>query len=354
MSQSVIPKIECVESRDNYGRFVAEPLEKGSGVTLGNALRRVLLGHLPGAAITRVKIEGIQHEFSTIPNVREDAIEFLLNVKAIRLKPISDRPGKLILDVAGEGQVYAADIKPSAEFEIANPELYLATLDSPEARFYVEFDVEIGKGYMEAESGDNLPIGVMPLDAIFTPTRKVNFNIELVHIGREASRERLYLEVWTDGTIKPDEAMSRSANILTELLSSFVNYGRIFPEEVEKDLAGLAITEEQYNIPVESLTLSVRTMNCLRRGNIKTVGEIISVGEKGLQGLRNFGQKSLHEIEERLNELGLSLHPKVEEEEPAQEEPPHEAGTIDSVAGGIQPESLSDTEAETDESQDAE
>lgn len=351
MSQSIVPKIECVESIDNYGRFVAEPLQKGSGTTLGNALRRVLLGSLPGAAVTHVKIEGIQHEFSSIPYLKEDAIEFLLNVKALRIKPLSDRPGKLILDMVGEGQICAADIKPSSEFEIANPELYLATLDSPEARLYAEFDVELGSGYKEAEAGDNLPVGVIPVDAIFTPTRKVNFNIEPVHIGQETTRERLNLEVWTDGTISPGDAMSKSANILIESLTAFVNYGQVVPGVPEVELAGLAITEEQYNIPVEQLTLSVRTMNCLRRGNINTVGEIISIGDKGLMNLRNFGQKSKQEIEERLNELGLSLYPKAEEE-PEQEQPDEE--TEDSVESSLETESQSEAGTEIDKSEDTE
>ena len=352
MSQSVMPKIECVEDRDNYGKFVVEPLEKGFGVTLGNALRRVLLGHLPGAAVTQVKIEGIQHEFSSIPLVKEDAVEFLLNVKALRLRSLSDRPGKLTLEVEGEGRVCAADIKPSVDFEIANPELYLATLDSPEARLYVELDVEVGKGYMEAEASDNLPVGTIPVDAIFTPTRKVNFTVESVHTGQEASRERLYLEVWTDGTISPGDAMSRSAHILVDSLSSFANYGKVTPEETEKDLGGLAISEEQYNIPVEQLTLSVRTMNCLRRGNITTVGEIVELGEKGLLALRNFGQKSRQEIEERLNELGLSLIQPTEEE--GEESTQQDEGTEDSTDSGTETESPSEGGQEVDEGQDEE
>ena len=318
MPQLVIPKIECVESRDNFGRFQAEPLEKGFGVTLGNALRRVLLGHLPGAAVTRVKIEGIQHEFSSIPHVREDAIEFLLSVKALRVKPLADRPGKLVLDVAGEGRVCAADINPSSDFEIVNPEMYLATLDSPDARLYVEFDVELGTGYMEAESGDGLALGVIPVDAIFTPTRKVNYTIEALHAGQETSRERLNLEVWTDGTIDASDAVSNSAEILVKMLNAFVTFGLPEQIEMEKELTQLAMSEEQYNMPVEQLTLSVRTMNCLRRGNITTVGELVSRGDRGLMALRNFGQKSREEIEERLNQLGLSLKPPDEpEEEPA-------------------------------------
>jgi DNA-directed RNA polymerase subunit alpha len=306
--------IECVESEDNFGRFRAEPLEKGFGVTLGNALRRVLLGYLPGAAVTRVRLEGIQHEFSAIPFVKEDVTEFLLNVKALRLKSLSGQPGKLILEVEGEGRVCAADIEPSTDFEIANPELYLATLDSPEAKLYVEFDVELGEGYREAESSDNLPVGVIPIDAVFTPVRKINFNVEPTHISREISRERLELEVWTDGTISPVDAVSQSAEILVEQLSPFIDYAKISRMEVEKQLIRASISDEKYNMPVEQLDLSVRTMNCLRRGGISTVGELISRGERGLLSLHNFGQKSKQEVDERLKALGLSLTPPVEPE----------------------------------------
>ncbi len=312
MSHLVVPSIECVESSDNFGRFRAEPLEKGLGITLGNTMRRVLLGSLPGAAVTQVKIEGIQHEFSTIPHMKEDVTEFLLNVKKLRLKPLSGRPGKLTLEVVGEGQVCAADIQPSVDFEIANPELYLVTLDSPEARLYVEMDVELSKGYKEAESSDNLPIGVIPVDAIFTPVRKVNFTVEPIHVGQEASLERLHLEVWTDGTVLPAEAISQSAEILMEQLSPFVNCARISrEEEEEKEPSHLPIPEEQFNMPVEQLNLSVRTLNCLRRGGIATLGELISKNERELMALRNFGQKSKEEVVERLMELGLSLVPQV-------------------------------------------
>jgi len=307
--------IECVDSQDNFGRFHVEPLEKGFGVTLGNALRRVLLGYLPGAAVTRVKIEGIQHEFSTIPFVKEDVTEFLLNIKALRLKSLSEQPGKLVLAVEGEGRVTAADVASSTDFEIANPELYLATLDSPEAKLYVELDVELGEGYREAESGDNLPVGAIPVDAVFTPVRKVNFNVEPVHVSREMRRERLDLEVWTDGTISPVDAISHSAEILVEQLSPFIDYAKISRLEVEKELIRASISEEKYDMPVEQLDLSVRTMNCLRRGGIATVGELISRGEKGLLTLHNFGQKSRQEVEERLASLGLSLVPTVEEGE---------------------------------------
>jgi len=334
LSHLAIPRIECVESRDNFGRFLAEPLEKDFGITLGNALRRVLLGYLPGAAVIRVKIEGIQHEFSPIPYVKEDTVEFLLNVKTLRLKPISGSPGKLTLEVEGEGRVCAADIKPSTDFEIANPELYLATLDSPEARLYVELDVELAEGYREAEPSDNLPVGTIPVDAIFTPIRKVNFTVEPVHVGRETSRERLCLEVWTDGTISPVDAISHGADILMKQLSPFADYVAVSQIEEEEQLVRLSIPDEKYNMPVDQMDLSVRTMNCLRRGGISTVGELISKGEQELLALRNFGQKSKQELEERLNELGLSLTPPVEEEVGG-EKPAQQEETADSAAGDV-------------------
>ena len=349
MSHPVIPKITCVESGDNFGRFLAEPLEKGFGVTLGNSLRRVLLGYLPGAAVTRIKIEGIQHEFSTIPHVKEDATEFLLNVKALRLKPLSGQPGRLTLEVAREGRVYAADIEPSSDFVIANPELYLTTLDSPEARLYVEFDVELGAGYKQAESSDNLPLETIPLDAIFSPVRKANFTTEPMHIGRETSQEQLYLEVWTDGTISPAEAIIRSADILIKQLSPFVSYARVSQMEGEEELIRLSIPDEQYNMPVEQLDLSVRTMNCLERGGITTVGQLINKGEKGLLSLRNFGQKSRLEIDERLGALGLSLTPLAEEETKDEK-----ATGLVATGIGMEPGSLAENDAETDENQSTE
>jgi len=313
LSRLTIPTIKCVEATATFGRFFAEPLEKGFGITLGNSLRRVLLGYLPGAAVTWVKIEGMQHEFSTIPYVKEDTIEFLLNVKALRLRSLPGRPGKLTLEVEGEGRVCAADITPSADFEIVNPELHLATLDSPEARLYVEFNVELGEGYRQAESSDNLPVGAIPMDAIFSPIRKVNIAVESTHIGRETSRERLSLEVWTDGTISPVDAISLGAEILIQQLSPFVDYAKVSQIEEEKELIRLSIPDEKYNTPLEQLDLSVRTINALRRSGISTVGEVITRGERELLSIRNFGQKSKQELDERLKALGLSLTPKIEE-----------------------------------------
>ncbi|MFH0941661.1 MAG: DNA-directed RNA polymerase subunit alpha [Chloroflexota bacterium] len=328
MSRLVVAKIECADSQKNYGRFVAEPMEKGFGITLGNTLRRVLLSYLLGAAITKVTIDTILHEFSTIPHVKEDTIEFLLNIKAIRLKALAARSGKLYLSKEGEGPVYAGDITPSTDFEIPNPELYLATLNSPEAKLNVEFDVELGTGYQPAEANNNLPIGTIPLDAVFTPVRKVNYTITPVHIGQETSRERLQLEIWTDGTITPEEALSESAKILTEQIQPFIEFPQVSRMKTDEEQRRLKIPNEQYNMPVEQLDLSVRTMNCLRRAGITTVGELVSKGEKELLSLRNFGQKSKEELEERLAVIGLSLTMGQEAgtETTGDENPPDAAG----------------------------
>jgi DNA-directed RNA polymerase subunit alpha len=233
----------------------------------------------------------------------------------------------LILDVEGERRICAADIELSTDCEIANPELYLATLDSPEAKLRVEFDMELGEGYQQAESRDDLPIGTIPVDAIFTPIRRVNFSVEPTHVGQETSRERLNLEVWTDGTVSPVDAVSRGATILVEQLAPFVNCTQVVEEEVEEKRIRSAISEELYNMPVDKLDLSVRTMNCLRRSGIDTVGQIISKGEKGLMALRNFGQKSKQEIDERLATLGLSFASPSEEDSdtPVEEGMEHEA-----------------------------
>ena len=313
MFDLAIPKIECVESKGNFGRFLAAPLERGFGTTLGNVMRRVLLAYLPGAAVTQVRIEGLSHEFSPIPYVKEDTMEFLLNVKALRLKPLSAQPAKLVLEMQGGRQVHASDIQLSTDFEIVNPELYLATLDSSEARLYVEFEVEIGIGYRTAESSDDLPVGTIPVDALFAPVRKVNFAIGPMHVGRETSQERLYLEVWTDGSISPEDAIIQSADVLREQLMPFVDYGRVSPIDEEKRSLRVDIPEEQYNMTVEKLNLSVRALNCLRRANIATIGELICRERKELLSLRNFGQKSIQELDERLALIGLSFSPEVEE-----------------------------------------
>jgi len=317
----LVPKIEMTEQAENFGRFAAEPLEKGFGITLGNSLRRVLLGYLPGAAVTQVRIEGVQHEFTVIPNTKEDVMEFLLNVKELRLKALSDRGGMLVLETEKEGPIRASDIKASADFEITNPDLCLINVTNPKSRLYIELDVEIGTGFRAAEASENTPVGTIPVDAIFTPIRKINYTVEPTHLGRETSREKLTLDIWTDGTMAPVDAMSRAAEILVEQFTPFVEYVRISQMKAEERLIRLSIPDEKYNMPVEQLDLSVRTMNCLRRSNITTVGELIAKGPKELMKLRNFGQKSYLEIEDRLKTIGLSLNPKSETEEEAPPEP---------------------------------
>jgi DNA-directed RNA polymerase subunit alpha len=329
LANLLVPKIENVESNEKYGRFVAEPLEKGFGTTLGNALRRVLLRYLPGAAITKVRIEGIQHEFSPIPNVKEDVLDFVLNLKSLKIKPVTGQAGKLYLEKEGEGEIHASDITPSMDFEIVNPDLYLATLSGKDARLSVEMDVELGMGYQTAGGSDNLPIGTIPVDAIFTPVRKVNFTTEPMHMGRETSQEKLTIEIWTDGTLAPSRAISRGAAILVEQLKPMVDYGRASDIDDEKKAIRASIPDDLFNMPVEKLDLSVRAMNCLRRSGINTVGELVSLSEKELLSLRNFGQKSRQEVEEKLVSLGLTF-PKMsgasleeEEEEEDNKKPAH-------------------------------
>lgn len=313
MLEGTNPRVECEDSSENYGRYVVEPLSPGFGVTLGNSLRRVLLSSLPGAAVTAVKLEGVQHEFTTIPHVKEDIIEFLLNIKELRLKPLSDRPGRLFLEVKGEGIVCAGDIKPSADFEVVNPELHLATLDSADASLEAVLYVECGKGYVPAGRGDGLPLGVIPVDAIYTPVRRVNFNIEKTRVGQTSNYDRLVLEVWTDGATTPNEALSNSAQILVSHFSLFYDLGVV---TVEGDRpAAPAIPPEQYDVPLEQVGLSARTFNSLRRSGITKVGELLEKTDDDLLGLRSFGQKSLDEVKERLDALDLLPAPSPEEEE---------------------------------------
>lgn len=306
MPELSIPTVTCVESSVNYGRFLAEPLEPGFGVTLGNALRRVLLSSLPGAAVTWVKIAGIQHEFSPIPYVKEDAMEFLLNIRQLRLCPLSRQPGQLLLEAEGEGKVCAGDIKPSADFRVANPELYLASLDSSKARLYVELNVELGRGYMPAKTAVGLPVGALPVDAIFTPVQKVNFSVESIKPGQEGSPDKLILEIWTDATILPWEALSQSAIILINQFSSF--------RDLEVPMArALSILPEQYNTPLEELNLSTRSYNSLKRAGIFTLGQLIEKGREGLPPLPGLGAKSRAEVEELMAKFGSPVLKKEKE-----------------------------------------
>ncbi len=310
MSEISVPVVACVQSTGSYGRFSAEPLEIGFGVTLGNAMRRVLLSSLPGAAVTWVKIEGIQHEFSTIPHVREDVLEFLLNVKEIRLRPITQQEGKLFLDVEGEGVVCASDVQSSIDFQIVNPELRLASLDSDEAKFHVEFNVERGRGYVPAISADGLPVGALPVDAVYSPVRKANFAVEPINPGEERSPERLILEVWTDGTITPFEAVTQSADILMKEFAAFKSLESPSLEQAGGG-AGLGIPSDQYNAALAEIGLSTRAHNSLRRAGIMTLGQLIERTRDGLPPLPGFGDKSQVEVQDLLSSLGYPIPDKT-------------------------------------------
>jgi len=304
-----IPVVKSLQSTGSYGRFAAEPLDIGFGVTLGNAMRRVLLSSLPGAATTWVKIEGVQHEFTTIPYLREDVMEFLLNVKELRLKPVTNRSGTLFLDVEGEGIVVAADIQASMDFEIANPDLHLASLDSADAKLHAEFNVELGRGYVPAISAEGLPIGALPVDAVFSPVRKANFAVEPIKPGEERSPERLILEVWTDGTITPTEAITQSATILANEFAAFRALETSAPE-LGSGVSGLGMPPEQYDKTLAEMGLSTRAHNSLRRGGIMTLGQLVERTREGLPPLPGFGDKSQVEVEELLSNLGYPIPEK--------------------------------------------
>ena len=305
-----IPTVTCLESTGNYGRFIAEPIEPGLGITLGNALRRVVLGSLSGAAVTWIRIEGIQHEFSPIPYVKEDTIEFLVNIRQLRLCPLSYQPGRLILEAEGEGKLCAGDIKPSTDFRIANPEFCLATLDSPRAKLYAELNVELGKGYVPARSADGLPVGALPVDAIFTPVRKANFSVESVRPGQGGSQERLVLEIWTDATIPPWEALRQSAITLINQFSAFRDLEIPVAEEADR---ALPILPTQYDTTLEELNLSTRSCNSLKRAGIFTLGQLLEKGRDGLPPLIGFGKKSQTEVEELMTKLGFPVPKKTGE-----------------------------------------
>ncbi len=314
------PSIRIEVDEDRYGEFVIEPLEPGYGITLGNPMRRILYSGLEGTAITSVKIDGVQHEYQTIPNVKEQVTEILLNVKAIRLRSDVDRPGKLRLEVAGEGQVSAADIMASADFEVVNPDLHLATLDSTDAKLSLEMNVERGKGYKEALEDEGQSIGVLPIDAIFTPIRKVNYTVERTRVGQRTDFERLALQIWTDGSIRPVEALRSASNILVNQFFLFTNVTESVQESPEGiTLVANKLQAEQYNIPIERLDLSSRTLNCLKRDGINKVGEVLDRSKAELMNIRNFGEKSYNELYDKLRENDL-LPPEEDDEPEAQEE----------------------------------
>ena len=306
------PKIECVElSEDSkYGKFVVEPLERGNGTTLGNSLRRILLSSLPGAAVTQVKIDTVLHEFSTIPGVSEDVIEIILNIKNLAIKMHGENNKVIKIDAQGEGIVTAADIIADPDVEIINPELYIATLGEG-SRLYMEMSIEKGRGYVTAERNKqpNQPIGMIPIDSIFTPVTKVNYSVENTRVGNRTDYDKLTLEIWTNGAINPDEAASLGARILSEHLNLFItltdHVGDVeIMVEKEEDKR-----DKVLEMTIEELDLSVRSFNCLKRAGINTVEELTQRTEEDMMKVRNLGKKSLEEVQQKLEALALSLKP---------------------------------------------
>lgn len=309
------PKIEIVEmSQDNsYGKFVLEPLERGFGITMGNSLRRVLLSSLPGVAVTSIKVDGVLHEFSTIPGVKEDLVEIILNLKELALKMHGEEPKILTINAQGAGRIRAADIVADAEVEILNPNHHIAMLNN-DAKLYMEITIEKGRGYVSAERNKHAgqPIGIIPVDSIFTPVRRVNFNVENTRVGQVTDYDKLTIEVWTNGSIKADEATSLAAKILNEHLMLFINLtAHVHDVEImvekEEDKK-----EKVLEMTIEELDLSVRSYNCLKRAGINTVQELNHKTEDEMMKVRNLGRKSLEEVQQKLEALGLSLRESEE------------------------------------------
>jgi DNA-directed RNA polymerase subunit alpha len=294
--------IEVRERRENYAKFVIEPLERGFGITLGNALRRVLLSSIPGAAVTYVKIDGVLHEFSTINGVVEDTVDLLLNLKGLPIKLNTEDPKVLTLSVSGAKEVTAGDIAPDADVEILQPNYHIATLSKKDAKLSMEIGVEKSRGYVTSDKQRNIEhmIGLIPMDSIFSPIRKVNFSVDDTRVGQSVDFDRLTLEIETNGSITPDDALSEAAQILTEELRLFIGFST-----EEKPVATAPASE--WDVPVETLNLSVRSFNCLKRAGISKVSELLDMTEDEIIKMRNFGKKSLDEIKQVLEERNLSL-----------------------------------------------
>lgn len=307
------PKIEREILSNKYGRFIVEPLERGYGITLGNSLRRMLLSSLPGAAITSVKIDGVLHEFSTIPGVVEDTTEIILNLKALALKLYTDEPRFIRIEAEGEGEVTAADIITDADIEVLNPELHIATIEKG-GRLFMEMTVEKGRGYVSAEKNkkEDHPIGIIPVDSLFSPVLKVNFQVENTRVGQVTDYDKLTLEVWTDGSIAPDEAVSSAAKILIEHQRLFLGLTEKVSDEITMVEKEEETKDRLMDMSIEELDLSVRSYNCLKRAGINTVAELLNRTEEEMMKVRNLGKKSLEEVSQKLHELGLSLRPSDE------------------------------------------
>ena len=315
MIEIIKPTINKEVAEDGlYGKFVIEPLERGYGTTLGNCMRRVLLSSLPGAAITNVKIDGILHEFSTIPGVKEDVTEIILNLKRLAVKVDGDEDRRAIINAVGPCEVTAKDIIIDADTEIFNPDLHIATL-ADNATLVMEMNIATGKGYVPAEQNktDDTPIAVIPVDSIFTPVKKVNFTVENTRVGQVTDFDRLIIEIWTDGSITPEEGVSIGAKIIQEHLELFIGLGAEVGDMkfmIEKDEDR---KEKALVMAIEELELSVRSFNCLKRASINTVEELTQKTEEDMMKVRNLGMKSLVEVKNKLAELGLSLKPSDEE-----------------------------------------
>ncbi|MCR5427304.1 MAG: DNA-directed RNA polymerase subunit alpha [Lachnospiraceae bacterium] len=308
------PNIEIAEISDDnrYGRFVVKPLERGYGITLGNSLRRIMLSSLPGCAVSQVKIEGVQHEFSTIPGVKEDVTEIILNIKslAIRNTDEGNEPKTAYIEYSGEGVVTAADIQHDSDIEILNPDQVIATLCGKNAKLYIELTITKGRGYVSADKNksEDLPIGMISIDSIYTPIERVNTTVENTRVGQSTDYDKLTLDVYTNGTLSPDEAVALAAKVLSEHLALFINLSEV--AEGAPVIAGPAeapTTKSVDSMSIEELELSVRSFNCLKRANINTVGELCSKTAEDMMKVRNLGKKSLDEVLEKLKEMGLSL-----------------------------------------------
>jgi DNA-directed RNA polymerase subunit alpha len=309
ITNMVMPKIEREAEARNYGKFIISPLERGYGVTVGNALRRVLLSSLDGAAISSIRIVDVLHEFSDIPGVREDVIQVTLQVKQLRMKLDGVDSTRMHLEVRGEGTVTAADIIAPPEVEIVNPDLYLFTVDSPKAKLDIEFMVERGRGYSPAnERAGHTPIGELPVDAIYSPVKRVNWEVGSARVGQSTNYDKLTLEIWTDGTISPERALSTAARALIDHLRFIAGISEeTLTVAIEKETSGSRLTSEVAETPVEALDLSVRVFNSLKRTGITNVGDVLDLLEKGEQAvmsIRNFGEKSLDELRQKMREKG--------------------------------------------------
>ncbi len=314
----VTPRIEIVAESRNYGKFVISPLERGYGITLGNALRRVLLSALDGSAVTSIRLTDVQHEFSSIPGVREDVIQVMLQLKKLRLKLNDVDTARLHLEVRGEGVVTAADILAPPEVEILNPDLYLFTMDNGSDMLEMELSVERGRGFSPAdERSDRLPIGELPVDAVFSPVTRVNWRVGYARVGQSTNYDTLTLEIWTNGTIAPEEALGTSSVVLIEHLRYIAGITEdVFVAPPEEEVVSSRLTSEVIETPIENLDLSVRVFNSLKRAGITTVGEVLELLEKGeeaIMSIRNFGEKSLDELREKMQEKGY-LDDEEEEE----------------------------------------